>query len=161
MQGVPENWSLAAIAPGRHDGQRQKNKRNLSKLRAASEHCAALRATLAWAKRQLMGGRVVLRIAWDVKMSGSVAPVAAARRLQDSDRGSATARLHSKRSTQTKATPVWIVCCCCRSCCRMSVVCMFVYVCIVACVRCCMCCGWVGACVAYVLTKWSRLTPML
>ena len=31
------------------------------------------------------------------------------------------------------------------------------YVCTVAC---CMCYGWVGAVVNYVLTSWSRVTPM-
>ena len=51
-----ENWSPTAIAPERHDRERQGGKRNVSALRAASEHCVASRATFACAKIQTTDG---------------------------------------------------------------------------------------------------------
>ena len=53
-----ENWIPAAIAPARHDRERQWCKRTDSALRAAAEHCVASCATFACARIQRTNGWV-------------------------------------------------------------------------------------------------------
>ena len=67
-----ENWSFAAIAPARHDHQRQRSKRNCSAPHVACELCASSCATFACAEIQTTNGRArgipsSLRVALDVK----------------------------------------------------------------------------------------------